>query len=188
MSELVRAFVAVDISEPVREQVRALLPGLRRMAPADVKWVKPELVHLTLAFLGEVGGDFLESAREQLTSVASESAPVTCRLSGLGAFPSSARARVIWAGMAEGADELRRLQQAVERALAPVGYQPERRPFSPHLTLARLRVPADVTRLASVAFRSDQFAVGRLVLYRSVLAPSGPTYSELGAFPFGSSA
>lgn len=185
MSELIRSFVAVDVSEPVLEQVRVLLAGLAKVTPGDVKWVKPELMHLTLAFLGEVDADFIQSTQEQLARVAVKRGPFTGRLSGLGAFPSNMRARVIWLGMDRSAEELCRLQRSVSGALETIGYAPERRPFRAHLTLARFRFPADVTRVVATEFRSDEFAVDRVLLYRSVLRPSGPTYSRLAEFPLG---
>jgi RNA 2',3'-cyclic 3'-phosphodiesterase len=185
MSDLIRSFVAVDVSQAVLGQVRDLLVGLKKVTPGDVKWVKPELMHLTLAFLGEVGAEFIQSAQGRLVEVAAGCGPIQCRLGGLGAFPSSTRARVLWAGMEQGADGLCRLQRNVATSLETVGYVPERRPYSPHLTLSRFKFPTDVSRVVTTGFESDEFRVDRLVLYRSVLALSGPTYSRLAEFPLG---
>ena len=186
MSDLTRAFVAVEVSEGARRQIADLLAKLRREPGAEVRWVKPELMHLTLAFLGEVSEDFLESAKTRLSEVARRHQAFTAQLRGLGAFPSPARARVVWVGMEQGKDEVCALQEDVVKALRSVGYQPERRPFSPHLTLGRLRIPEDVSRTVAVQFESESFAIERVVLFRSVLGPAGPVYSGLAEFPLSS--
>ena len=183
MSEAIRSFVAVSISEGARRQIADLLGKLGRESGGGVRWVKPELMHLTLAFLGEVSQDFLESAKPRFVEVAQQHKAFTMQLKGLGAFPSPARARVVWVGMEQGRVEACALQADVVKALRSVGYQPERRPFSPHLTIGRLRDPGDVGRSLATGFESESFTVGRVVLFRSVLQPAGPVYSVLAEFP-----
>ena len=177
-----RCFVAVDVSERAREQVGRLLGALRPSVPG-VRWVRPDRMHLTLVFLGEVDDRFVDRARQALEGATSGAAPFRARLGGLGAFPSPGRARVVWVGMKEGRDALCGLQQRVESALEGAGYRPERRPFSPHLTLGRLRTPGDVAPACAVDFTSDGFNIDRVVMYRSVLAPEGPEYTRLAEFP-----
>lgn len=186
MSEAIRSFVAVSISEGARRQIGDLLGKLRREPGVAVRWVRPELMHLTLAFLGEVPGDFLESAKPRLAEVAQKHKAFTAKMKGLGAFPSSAHARVVWVGTEQGKDDVCALQADVVKALRSVGYQPERRPFSPHLTIGRLRVPGDVSRSVAVGFESEPFTIGRVVLFRSVLQPAGPVYSVIAEFPLSS--
>ncbi|MCX6844753.1 MAG: RNA 2',3'-cyclic phosphodiesterase [candidate division WOR-3 bacterium] len=183
MIELTRAFVAVEISEGARRQIADRLAILRREPGGPVRWVRPELMHLTLAFLGEVAPDFIAAATLRLTEVASGHRFFTMQLKGLGAFPSPSRARVVWIGVAQGRDEVCALQAGVVKALRSVGHQPERRPFSPHLTIGRVRVPADVSGAVAGQFESESFAIKRVVLFRSVLEPSGPVYSVLAEFP-----
>ncbi len=183
MSEAIRSFVAVSILEGARGQIAELLGRLRREAGPTVRWVRPELMHLTLAFLGEVSQDFLDSAKEQLSEVAGRREPFVMQLKGLGAFPDQWRARVVWLGTDQGRTEVCALQKDVVRALSSVGYQPERRPFSPHLTLGRLRVPDDVSTAVAVQFVTEAFTVDRVVLFRSVLGSGGPAYSVLAEFP-----
>ena len=186
MSDLTRAFVAVEVSEGARRQIAELLGRLGRQPGDAVRWVRPELMHLTLAFLGEVSGDFLESAKTRLGDVAPQHKAFKMQLKGLGAFPSPGRARVVWIGTEQGKDEICALQAGVVGALRSVGYQPERRPFSPHLTIGRLRMPGDAGRAVAVGFESETFTVGRVVLFRSVLQPAGPVYSVLAEFPLSS--
>ena len=183
MSEAIRSFVAVSISEGARRQIGDLLGRLRRQPGDAVRWVKPELMHLTLAFLGEVSQEFLESAKSQLSEVARRHGVFTMQLKGLGAFPSPSRARVVWIGTEQGKGEVCSLQRDVVKALGSVGYHPERRPFSPHLTIGRLRMPDDVSKAVAAQFESESFSIDRVVLFRSVLGPTGPVYSVLAEFP-----
>ncbi len=183
MSDLTRAFVAVELSEAARRQIAGLLERLRRDVRLSVRWVKPELMHLTLAFLGEVSTDFLESAKAQLAEAAARHKAFTMQLKTLGAFPSPSRARVAWIGTDQGKDEVCALQRDVVKALSSVGHEPERRPFSPHLTIGRLRIPDDISKALAAQFESEPFRIDHLVLFRSVLGPGGPTYHRLAEFP-----
>ena len=183
MSEAIRSFVAVEISDGARRQIAELLGRLRREPCPAVRWVKPELMHLTLAFLGEVSQDFLDAAKTRLSEVARQRGAFMAQLRGLGAFPSPSRARVVWIGTDRGEGEVCALQKDVVKALCSVGYQPERRPFSPHLTIGRLRVPDDMGKVAATQFESEPFRIERVVLFRSVLASSGPVYTTLAEFP-----
>ncbi len=183
MSEAIRSFVAVSISEGARGQISDLLGRLRRESGPAVRWVRPELMHLTLAFLGEVSQDFLHSVNGPLTQVARRNAAFGMKLKGLGAFPSPQRARVAWIGTDQGREEVCALQRDVVKALCSVGYEPERRPFSPHLTIGRLRIPDDISKAVAVQFESEPFRIDNVVLFRSVLGPAGPTYNRLSEFP-----
>ena len=179
---MIRSFVAVDIPAGVRDEVGRLQTRLRQ--PSDgIRWVRTDRMHLTLVFLGEVGTDFLDLAKEALVGAAAQHRRFEAQLGGLGAFPTAGRARVVWVGMSIGSDDLCALQGTVVGALVSIGYQPERRPFSPHLTLGRLRTPADVQRVSEQTFASSTFEVGRVVLFQSVLKPTGPEYTELAEFP-----
>lgn len=184
--ELVRCFVAVGVGGPA---ARALLACQRELKAcgASVKWTAPEQLHLTLKFLGEVQPATVAAAREALAPLFTREAPFTLTLSGLGAFPSPARAQVLWAGVTEGRETLTRLAAAAEAALVPAGVPAENRPFKPHLTLGRVREgglsPAlveAVTAGRGRAFGATQ--VEQVVLMRSRLTPQGPVYTPLFTF------
>ncbi len=176
-----RSFVAVDMSSEARSRIGRLQEKLRPTL-AGVRWVRPDRMHLTLAFLGEVSDEFVAAAKEKLAGAVKGTAPFSARLSGIGAFPDSRRARVVWVGMGDGSEELCALQGKVVSGLKQVGFKPERRPFSPHLTLGRLRVPADVSRACEQQFQSDEFPVDRVILFQSILKPEGPEYVRLAEF------
>jgi len=166
-----RLFIALDPSEQVRARFAALLRQLKAEAPA-VKWVAAESLHLTLKFIGEQPEEKLPGLAEALAAVAPPGHLGLC-FRGLGCFPNERRPRVFWVGMEE-LPELARLAAAIERALEPFGIAPEGRPFSPHLTLGRLREGARLALLPQAweANRAEEF--GR------VLATE---YTKLRSFP-----
>jgi 2'-5' RNA ligase len=158
-----------------------------------VAWVAADNFHVTLKFLGEVAAASLPQIEATLGAAAAPAAPFTLGVRGLGAFPSPARARVIWAGAAEGAGAAIRLAARVEEALEPLGFVRETRPFVPHVTLGRAREPrrrpALAAALAAGATREfGRVAVARVSLMRSALSPRGSRYTELRAFELGGAA
>lgn len=187
MAELIRSFIAVLLPEEVRRAVAMTIEELK-VYRADVGWVRPENLHLTLRFLGEQGERELERAREALGEAAAQASPFAVGLKGLGAFPLRGRPRVVWVGVAEGADRLVGLQAAVEAALAVRGFHPEERPFHPHLTIGRVRGSRGVEALSAALGEEQVFGeaeVTALHLMRSDLHPTGARYSVLGGFPLG---
>ncbi|MDI6893228.1 MAG: RNA 2',3'-cyclic phosphodiesterase [Bacillota bacterium] len=183
-----RLFVAVELPPSLR---RALGELVRHLAEsrADVKWVEEENFHLTLKFLGEVDPARLAELAEALARAAGEMKPFTFEAAGTGAFPSPGRARVVWVGVGRGAGELGRLAAAVDSQLADLGFAPESRPFSPHLTVGRVRSPRGATDLAraleQASFPAREVAVEEIVLFQSALGRSGPVYTPLGRHRLG---
>jgi len=188
-----RAFVAIPLPEDVRERLASLQDRLRP-ARADVKWVDPALLHVTLKFLGDLDDGARPVLESDLQRVAAAAAPIDLEARGLGAFPPSGAPRVVWAGLSERAPgRLAALAVAVEGAAAAAGFPPEGRPFASHVTLGRVKSPRNAAALRALleagrdadagAFRADA-----LVLFRSDLAPQGPTYTAVARFPLGTGA
>jgi RNA 2',3'-cyclic 3'-phosphodiesterase len=174
-----RAFVAVS---PPLEVRRALLEAARGLPVAgEVRWVKPENVHLTLKFLGDVAEEDLVRATDTLESVCERHDAFEVEPSGFGAFPSARRARILWAGVGEGAERLTALAQDVERSLKDLGFEPEKRPYRPHLTLGRARGRPAVLEAAGITAPVPGFAVESVDLVESVLGATGATYSTLAS-------
>jgi 2'-5' RNA ligase len=177
-----RIFLAVFPSPQAQQVAFAVIERLRR--PGDgVSWVKRDNLHYTLRFMGELheGGvtRVIEAAREAATGLP----PFVARLGGAGAFPDARRARVLWLGLAEGAEALVALARSLERALEVRGFEPAERPFSPHLTLGRARGGGGdwSARLAEERSPSDAeparpFAVDRVWVVHSTLASGGSIY------------
>jgi RNA 2',3'-cyclic 3'-phosphodiesterase len=185
--ERVRSFVAIVLSDEVRAAVAAEIARLRPLAPR-VGWVAAPNLHLTLKFLGELPSDALEQVKDGLTEAVAGVAPFSLHFHGLGAFPGMARPRVLWVGVAEGGQAAQALQVRVEAALGGRGFPRDERPFSPHLTVGRVREPRGLAGLQQAIARDARMDFGRLEvrtlsLMRSDLSPGGSRYTELAVFP-----
>jgi 2'-5' RNA ligase len=186
---MLRSFVALDIGADVRRDLAAAQEQLKA-AKASVRWVPAENLHLTLKFLGNIAEERVPSIMDALAAAAQGIGPFDMRVCGLGAFPSLRRPRVVWAGVREGAEQATHLAQAVERELGSLGFEPEKRQFSAHITLGRVRSAAGVGALAALIEKQTGADFGtvqvqRIALMKSELRPSGAVYSMLGEVPLG---
>ncbi len=184
-----RLFVAVNLPEALRDTLWAAGEPARRGSP-PVRWVRPDGIHVTLKFLGEVAEDRLGEMRAALGRAADGLRPFDLVVEGGGVFPDPARPRVFWAGIVPG-PQLELLQHAVEREIAPLGFPPEARPFRPHLTLGRAERGADAAGLRRAAERiaGVRFAGSALVetvdLMRSTVSRDGASYDAVHRQPLG---
>jgi len=177
-----RLFVAVDVPEDVRDRLAETVAPLRDRVPG-ARWSPPENWHVTVKFLGSVWPRLLDWVLASVGEAAAEHPAFMARLGGLGAFPSAKRARVVWAGLEDRHGELVSLARSVDRALERE-FPAEQRPFSPHLTLARLKEQAALPEdLVEVDVKSDPFRVWSLRLYRSYLGRPAARYEVLREFP-----
>jgi len=176
-----RVFVAVFPPPGVQE---ALVAAARALPTDAFRLTAPERVHLTLKFLGEVPPEDLPRLDSALGRAARQAEPFDAAISGFGAFPSATRARILWAGIGQGAEAFRALSRAVEDLLEPEGFAREDKPFVPHLTLGRARRPV---RLAPVGADIPDlgFSVGVLDLVESRQGGSGVAYLVLARHPLG---
>ncbi len=180
----VRAFLAVELPPEVREQVVQAAADLRRLAPERVRWVPEENLHLTLKFLGEIPSDRLPKLISQVERKLASVAVFEAELGGFGAFPSAKRARILWLGVTAGGAQLARVARKLDAAAAQVGVARERRPYSAHLTLGRLREPDGVEVLRAEPPKRLPFRVEEVVLYESRLSSTGAVYVPLARLPF----
>ena len=182
----VRTFIAVDLPTEVKSQIGEILSPLKPLS-RSIRWVRAAGLHLTLKFLGEIPEEQLPDLVTALEEVLFGRAAFDFRLSGLGGFPNLRRPRVLWIGVPEGDEPLRELAGAVEKALIPCGYPPEKRPFSPHLTIGRVRSPRGIEpvldRLPAVDFDSGPVTAGAVKVMKSQLKPTGAEYSALKIIP-----
>ena len=176
-----RCFLAVETTPEVR---RGLLSLQERITAdrKDIRPVRPEQLHLTLVFLGDVADDLPTAIAGPLTEACAGQSVFRLQFAGLGAFPQPRRARVLWVGVEQGRTEIVRLQRSIAAGLASVGCRIEQRPFSPHLTIGRLRFPADLAGVVGTAYPGDEMPVERVVLMRSELRSDGPRYTELAEY------
>ncbi len=175
----IRAFVALELPAALRAALAHTIAGLARAVPA-IRWVDPAHTHLTLRFLGWTTRERLAVLERRLAVLAAETPALGSHVGGLGLFPPSGRARVLWIGITlPPAGEA--LQAACETAAVEAGFPPERRQYKPHLTLGRWRDPSARPKLPAVDL--GPVALDRLVLFRSELRRGGAEYTPLSTFP-----
>ncbi len=180
-----RLFVAIELPDEVMRLLGAVRAELDR-GFRDIAWVRPEGIHLTLKFLGEVDEDRVPLLADALDAARQGVRPFALKVGRIGAFPDMSRPRVLWAGV-DGNGGLVQLQRSIEEALFKLGFEKETRPFSAHLTLCRIRSIKEGSRLAALAdglkVRPDaEFMAGSYALIRSVLTPKGAAYSVVKRF------
>jgi len=180
--ETIRSFVAFDLGD---EQVRRNLSKVQRAlldTGADLKPVEPQNIHVTMKFLGDIPASMIDGIHEEMKKVVFT--PFDIRIKGLGVFPNLRQMRVVWAGITEGAEELKNISKQLESNLRTLGFKPEPRGFSPHLTIARVRTGRNRNELANLIGQMANYEFGLirancLMLKRSVLTPKGPVYTVL---------
>ena len=182
MSEFVRAFLAFEIED---ESIKKNIIDIQTRATetgADLKLVEPENVHMTVRFLGDITLNTAEKVFVEMQKVQFKPFPI--QLAGLGVFPGLNNPRVLWAGITQGAEQLQNVASQIEPKLQGLGFPPERNPFSPHLTVARVRSARNKLQLADLVMKNADYDFGSiearcLRLKRSELTPRGPIYSTL---------
>lgn len=184
-----RCFVAIALPEPIRGAIARGTSAMRRSG-SDVRWVPTGNLHITLKFLGDTPeGVVFGPMREALKRAVAGHAGFTLNLRGAGVFPSESRPRVLWAGAHDGG-QCEALALSVQRELAGLGFEPDERPFRPHITIGRLRsqrarrgVLREIQGLSDEEFGTVE--VAEIVLMKSELRPSGAVHSTLYAIPLG---
>jgi len=180
-----RAFVAVEVPPTIREQLAAIQDRLKN-AGVEASWTRPGGVHLTLKFLGEVREEQVPQIVRALSIAASDTGRFRLGIGGVGTFPNASSARVAWLGITGEVGKLAKLQAAVEQALVGLGLEPDDRPYTPHLTLARIKCirkrDAWLKALEGLAAcKLPDFDVTSISLISSDLKPGGAVYRELGS-------
>lgn len=187
-----RGFIAFDLSGPVRTEIARLIDTLAARpcsAQAGVRWEPPERLHLTLKFLGRVETAILPDIRLALASAIQPLQPLHLSIGGGGSFPDALRPRVLWLGIGGSVGLLGELAASIEKRLVPLGFPPENRAFSPHLTLGRIpsgngaALAKELTELA--ADLKIELLARELVFFRSDAIPLGTRYTPLFRLPLG---
>ena len=184
---VIRAFIALDIPKEIQDCLVTVSSKLKeQIGDVPIRWVAPQNIHLTLKFLGDVSFNNIEVLKESIKTEAAGHQPMVFSVGGVGAFPKIRNPRVIWVGV-EAPPEMIALQRGIDAQTTRIGYSPDRRPFSPHLTLGRvsrnakaqeIRKVGDVLSNSTIGF----LGVGRVNavhLYRTDLEPDGAVYTQL---------
>ena len=179
-----RLFVACDVPEEARAWA---LRAVQREAFEDARWVPIENQHLTLKFLGGTPEEKVIGVIESCSAVASSNSPRSVGLGELGVFPSLRRVSVLWVGVSDEGGILKDLASGLDDELSRRGWEPEKRPYVPHLTLARFKPPQRLRDLPMLPDDRPTFEIDAIVLYRSHLGPTGSRYEVVERFPLASS-
>ena len=185
--QIIRSFIAIELPEAVKTGLQQLQTELTLAQYTFVKCVSPEGIHLTLKFLGNISAQKVTDITGVMEQASQEVSPFQLQLTEVGAFPNMRRPRVLWVGIKGEVDKLVSWQQRIDNGLVPLGFAKEARPFTPHLTLARLREncsPGDRLHFGEMFAKAHievnyNFTVSSLNLMKSQLFPTGAVYSRL---------
>ena len=177
-----RLFVAAEVPPAHLDWVAEAVAPLQETLP-QARWVPKQNQHITLKFLGWVDAMKLDEVGKAVERVAAAHAPAPVAVSGFGCFPHAGRARVLWAGLDDGAGVLARMAKDLDSSFVPLGIDAEDRAFVPHLTLARLRRPQPVALPDPAEAGPGPFPIDHVTLFRSYLSPRGPRYELLARYP-----
>ena len=191
-----RAFIAIELDQNIKEKISAIQKKLKQ-TEADVKWVKPENIHLTLKFLGDIDEKKAEKIKNILKNLAGDRQTFDMAISELGAFPKLRFPRVIWIGIKEGADDALKITSILDDKLVSIGFAKEKRGFSAHITIGRVRSNKNRLRLIEAVNKFNETnqkeftplekdflteftqTVKNITLFKSTLTPQGPIYEAL---------
>jgi 2'-5' RNA ligase len=180
--ETIRSFLAFDIEEETVLRNLSNVHGMLVETGANLRLVKPENIHITVRFLGNISPRLVDEIHAEMEKI--DFAPFEVEVKGLGVFPGLKRMRVVWAGIHAGANNLREIFNQLEPRLRRLGFKPDVKGFSPHLTVARVKTGRNKAELAKRVRELEDFEFGLvkaecLRLKRSILTPKGPIYSVL---------
>ena len=183
MPETIRAFIAIELSSEIRQELSFVQSQLKTVN-ADLKWVRPESIHLTLKFLGNITQEKIGEVKKILDTISQNHKPFEVSLFQIGGFPKLEHPRVIWVGIDKGCSQAESIAKDCEEALSNIGFEKEKRPFSAHLTLGRVRSPKGrnelVSKIKALDFKpSAVTAINKLTLFQSTLTPKGSIYTPL---------
>jgi len=187
--EQIRSFIAIELPDEVKSALDQLQAQLKTGKQLPVKWVDPYSIHLTLKFLGNIDVNKVREITAAMEAAAQGISPFKLEVKDLGVFPNLKRVRVVWVGVSGEVAQLSQLQQRIESNLAPLGFAPESRSFTPHLTLARVREQASLDEqqsfgqlIASTKFETVYgFGVDSVNLMKSQLTKEGAIYSRISS-------
>lgn len=178
-----RVFLALEISPSVKEYLQGIIKIMASRI-TGVRWVKSEGQHITLKFFGELDEAMVENIRTRLLSIDDKFEPFEATIKGIDAFPNKRRARVIVVTLEKGVDIAKAIFNDIEVALLPLGFEGEKRDYTPHITLGRRKEQSPILERDIPDLNGMGFIVDRLVMFRSTLTPQGAIYSPLWEIGF----
>jgi RNA 2',3'-cyclic 3'-phosphodiesterase len=190
--ETIRTFIAIELPDEVRQKLSQLQTGLKSGGQPAVRWVNPNSIHLTLQFLGNVAVNRVAEITRAIEEATNGISPFSIEVKGTGVFPNARRTRVAWVGLSGDMEKLLLLQKRIESNLEKLGFVPEARDFTPHLTLARVNEQATPQErekfgelVTGTKFEAGIINVGGVSLMRSQLSRGGAVYTRLSFVKLG---
>ena len=185
----IRAFLAMDPPPEVLRRIADIQEVLKKTLRGSISWVRPEGIHLTLKFFGDMAIEGLQPISEVVSGQAAGTCPLQLNIKGFGVFPGIRRPRVLWLGVGGEVARLIALQGVLDQGFETCGIKKEERPFRAHLTLARIKSPQGLSGLDKAleekeAESAGSFEAKGLILFKSDLTPKGAIYTVLADFPF----
>jgi 2'-5' RNA ligase len=182
LQQKIRTFIAIEIPASILEKISSF-QNMLKMYNADVRWVRPESIHLTLKFLGDVEQKSIDRLNSAIQDASKRIDPFMVSICGAGTFPNDRRPRIIWVGVKEGIQKLELLVSNLEDCLSKLGFNKEEKRFRPHLTLGRVRsihnINSTIEAMYSSEFKGGMFEASEIVLMKSDLKPTGAVYNIL---------
>ncbi len=178
-----RTFIAIELPKEIKEYLAGIQEKLKT-SQADVKWVEPKNIHLTLKFLGDRDDKKIKQISSLLDEISKEITSYQIKISSVGAFPKIEAPRVIWAGVSDGDNETKAIASKLEEEIAWLGIPKEDHPFSSHITIGRTRSGLNVEKLAGMltnmaGLMPQSFKATKITLFKSTLTAGGPIYEAL---------
>jgi len=181
-----RTFIAVELPEKIKEQIEGLQAPFKK-TDTHVSWVKPKNIHVTLKFLGEVPEERMDQVFSATQKAVEGAKKFSMSLRGTGVFPNPRRPRVIWVGAGSGGEELSLLAGRIEQEMEEIGFPREKRKYSAHFTIGRVKSPKNVEKLMELVsasdFQTEEIEVNEVVVMKSQLDPRGAIYTPLKKTP-----
>lgn len=186
MEDKIRAFIAIELNNEIKRAINDFEKRLIAIAPSGLRWVKTDQLHLTLKFLGDISQAQSQQVTQSINHLVVENRAFSLEVEGTGVFPNWRNPRTLWIGMKK-SNELNTLFQQMETELAALGFSPEGRPFTPHMTLCRVSDTVDPRKVQPLQKEFDAFPVSSLpiwnvsemVFFKSQLQPGGPIYTPI---------
>ena len=183
----IRAFLAIEPPENILQEISRLQDKLKREISGRLSWTRPQGQHLTLKFFGDISRDDINSISAAVQKRVVAEQTLSLKIENLGVFPDARRPRVLWCGITGDVERLINLQKKLDSDFATLGFPAEDRPFTAHLTLARIKDPRDITGMSEAlkkygTFTAGEFTSDKLFLFQSNLSSQGAVYTKLAEF------
>lgn len=183
--ETIRTFIALEISDEIKQEIARIQDEIRQTNAISGKWVVKENLHLTLKFLGDTTLKIIEQIKEEIKTILYDEPSMNCNIAGVGVFPNEKFARVIWVGIKGGDTQIINLAKKFEKQLGKLGFKKEKKDFKTHITICRPKQILDKNQFKSTLetinnkFQPKEFIVNKLTFFESKLTPQGPLYTSL---------